>query len=205
MKELLRKKHSFPITFLSKFPRIFKKGKTITIEYRQATLNELLELGELVNTPESLTTWLYGFLCKNAVESGKMTLKKFSQLKTKNINEICSHIFKTYAKGYFTETKKGDKKSIPKQTAPDSSLFALIFEHSNETIDSILNLTWEQVEYLIDGMTWNLRGQTKDGQGENRRQWAMRQSKSALSDEDALKEVRKLEKRIKIKRSKNAK
>lgn len=196
MKELIRKKHSFPIKFLN--------GKNITIEYRQATLKELLKLGEFINDPESLISWLYGFLCENTKGSGKITLKMFSQLKTKNINKISSHILRTYAKGYFKEATEGEKKNLPKQTAPDSSLLALIFEHSNETIESILNLTWEQIDYLLDGLTWNLRGQSKDGQAENRRQWAMRQSKIALSDNDAKKQIKKLEKRIANKNPKNA-
>lgn len=195
MKEMLQKKYSFPIRFLNK--------KTIVIEYKQATLRELLEIGEVIKNEKTLTVWLYDFLCKNSVKNGKITLRMFEGLKSKNANAIITYLLSTHGKGYFKEMNSEKKEEIQEQTAPDSSLFVMIFEHSNETMESLLDLTWEQIEYIIDGITWNMRGKTKEGQSENRRQWARRQSEKNINKVDALKQIEMLEKRISNKRKKN--
>lgn len=197
MKELIRKKYVFPIRFKTLFSR---KGKIILFEYQQATLAELLEMGQTITNQTSLTAWLYNFLSKNAKNGDKITMRMFAQMKAEHLNKIVSHLLETYAKGYFREATKQEKENAPKQKAPDSSFFALIFEHSNETAESLLKLTWEQIEYIIDGITWNLRGQTKEGQAENRRQWALRESRSSISDKDALERVKQLEKRLATKK-----
>lgn len=197
MQELVRNKFSFPIKFLN--------GKTVYINYEQATLRDLLQMGKTINNPESLTVWLYDFLSKNTKNNDKITLKMFANLQTIHINNIVTYLFSTYAKGYFKEVKEGEDKETPKQKAPDSSLFALIFEETNETIESLLNMTWEQIEFLLDGITWNLRGKTKEGQAENSRQWALRKSRESMSDNEAIEHVRKLEEKLATKKIKYGK
>lgn len=58
-------------------------------------------------------------------------------------------------------------------------------------------MTWEQIEYLIEGSVWNENSTTKAGQRRNERNAAMKLAKGQWSDEEALQMVRDMEKRIK--------
>ena len=196
MKELLRKKYSFPIRFLTK--------ETFRIHFEQATLRELLEMSDVVKDHDSLNTWLFKFLSKNARGNGKITMKLYGQLTVKHVNSIIEYLMETYAKGYFEKAEEGKEPKPAK--APSSSFIAFLLSNSNETVDSLLGMTWEQIEYLLEGVAWNVREQSKDGRAENKRLWIKKQSEKAISDKEALELIRKMEKRLpNVKFKQNAK
>ena len=63
-------------------------------------------------------------------------------------------------------------------------------------MESLLNLTWEQIEYLIDGSVWNQNAQTKEGQKRNEREKRMKSLRESWDDETAKEMVRKMTERL---------
>jgi len=181
MQELLQKKYKFPIRFLN--------GKTYHINYSQATLRELLEMSNVIKNNDKLMSWLYNFLNNHCED--EITVKSFSDLQQKHINSILEFLFDTYTKGYFEKIKNNTEI-----TSPTSSFIAFILEHTNETTESLLNMTWEQIQYIVEGLSWNIREQSKDGKAENKRQWALKQARLVQNDDEALKQAKELEKRM---------
>lgn len=206
MLELLPKTYKIELTF--------SKDYIVQFKYRQGTFRDLLELSYLVKHDKSLIRWLYNFLngqcerkiikkpkkrfnflMKKKVHNGKISMRTFNLLSKEKLETILDFILNTYGKDFFMS--KNDFVPKVKTHAPTSSMIAYILEHTNETVETLLDLSWEQIKYLFDGIVYNANEQTKKGQARNKTNMRMKQAKEAMSDEEALKQVKEMEERRK--------
>lgn len=195
---MLKKKYRLEIEFFG----FLKRPKKICFEFEQAPLIELLQMSIDLEDSAGWKKWLVDFLVKKCKSDPQIDEKTAAQLNDVQVVKIMEYIFRTYAKGFFA---KQDKKQNEKKSKgvtinpPSSSTICLILEKTNESMDSLLQRTWEQVEYLIEGIVWNLNAQTKKGQQKNESNARIKQMKAELSDEDALQRAKDLEAKIKAK------
>jgi hypothetical protein len=195
MQEMLRKKYRLELEFFGRFNR----PKTIYFVFEQARLRDLLEMKEEIHTPEKLKAWIQDFLMKKTSQSDKLTLKLYQQLGTDQRMKIFEFLLDTYAKGFFKPkmVQSDDEQKTFKKTyeAPTSSMISLILEKSGENMESVLNMTWEQIDYLTEGIVWNLNAQTKEGVKRNERHMRLKDLSNNAAD-DELDQIKQLEERI---------
>lgn len=189
MLELLRKTYTLEIEFTVE--------KTVKFTYQQAIFKEILSLCKTIEDQINLGEWLYDFLMKKCTQDVKMIKEDFNMLNEDQVTRIMNFTLDTYGRKYFSTSEKIDIKK--KAKSPSSSFITFILKETNETLDSLLNLTWEQIEFLQEGVVWNLNEQSKEGRQRNKMQAIMKEAREELSDEDALKQVRAMEKRLKHK------
>jgi len=179
MKELYRKTYGLDIVV-----PFFMFKKTLEFEFQEGTMNELQEVAEVVSGEDKekkLSIWLFDFLNK----SGKIPKKQFSGLTSNMVEQIIANILKNWGGGYFDKTgKKGTSN------APESSVICFVLGKSNETVSSLLSLTWRQLNFIISGIVWNENEKTKEGKIENLR------NMKGNTDLDALERIRKFEKKL---------
>jgi len=147
MRRLLPQK--FSIRF--EIRRRFFGRKKIQISFQQGTFREILQFREALLTGK-IDEFLREFL--------KIPSRVFRILNFMEKEKIISFLQKTFAKGFFSQD------STEAETPPES-VIAFICQHSSETLASLSNLTWSQIEFLFDGIVWNLNSQTKDGRRAN--------------------------------------
>ena len=203
MEELLRKKYNIELEFFGEKNKPLK----ISFQYEQGSFRDVLLIKEDLAGGMDIVEWLFYFLMKKTIQSDKLTKELFEQLSDSRIADIIDFVFNTYAKDFFEKSKEKKKEEDPFKDvkAPSSSLICLLLEKTNEKIETLLDMTWEQIRYLIDGIIWNLNAATKDGQKKNESGARMKMMKEELSDDAALESVRKLEKRIEEKKNKSKK
>jgi len=161
MKELLRKTFRLDLEL--------KDGRAVNFQIKQGTFRELLLMSKAIESGITLKQWLVDFLIANQQGDVKITPADFEFLMPHRVAEIVDWLTKTYAKGFFTTKKAAKSEEEARTKAPDSSIICFVLMDTNETVESLLDLTWEQVEYLIEGCLWNRNGQTKEGQKRNER------------------------------------
>lgn len=163
------------------------KNNKKTISYKQATLKEILRMIHWFKKDDHI-----GFLSE-LLSIQKSRMEKIS---TRRIREILEFIMNTYAKGFFGKTKKASGKS-----SPISSSICSILQNSNETLSSLLEMTWEQISFLVEGMVWNSNELTKKGKAKNKFKMAQEEFKEEVSDDEAIKIAREMKKRADQKRA----
>lgn len=203
--------------------RIYRKTFNATINlsaelsfvfrYKQATLCDLLEFNEYIKA-SLINDWLWTFLdeqCEQTVvhnpeklrwfdkkRTARMTLKEFKILPPTTLNNLIDFILGTYGRGFF---KKVEGEKVEKSgNAPIESMFVTIFQETNETLESVLSMTWEQFMFIQDGLVYNLNERTEKGKRKNKMNDRLREMKEEMSDEEALASVRKMEARMKERR-----
>lgn len=176
---MLKKKFKISVDFFGKFG----KPKTIDFTYYQGSLRELLELKEELDDAKKFDLWLQDFLMNRTSQSDKMTIKLYRQMGNDQKNKIIGFILKTFAKGFFVKSEKPDRDFVEK--APSSSMICLILEKTSETMESLLEMTWEQVEYLVEGIIWNLNAQDKKGREKNAQKMRLKNMKDGINDEES--------------------
>ncbi len=179
MQEMLVKTYRISIEFFG----FMRKPKLIYFEFQQGTFRELLQLKNDVDNPEKLNEWLFNFLMEKTKQSDKLTLRLYEQLSTDERNSILEFLLKTFAKGFFEKSNDDGGKSSRKKS-PDSSLIALLLDKTSETLESLLDMTWEQIDYLIEGIVWNINAGSKKGEETNARKMRMKMLKEEFSDEE---------------------
>jgi hypothetical protein len=194
MIELLRKTHRLEI--------VLKDGKEIFIDIKQGSLRELIEMSDSIKTENDLRKWLSHFLVKKSKPSDNIKVEDFSYLMPNRVVEIIDWLMDTFAKGYFKKVKKSDndkkKKKVEKDVeSPSSAMICYVLKETGESLESLLELTWEQIEYLIEGSIWNKNAETKEGQKINKRNLAKKQMREKWTDDEALKIVRDMEEKLK--------
>lgn len=102
------------------------------------------------------------------------------------------------------ESQESSKRPRKEQKEPESSFIMFLLENSNETIESLLRLTWRQVEFMKDGIIWNLNSQTKKGQERNAQKMRMDNSRAEMSDDEALEKAKALREKIRIANNKKS-
>ena len=148
---------------------------------------------------ENAIEWVFDFLKNKCDGPKKLEMKDFLQMSREEFNNLFERIIETFAKGY---VNNGNKKHISlKAPPPDSSLFCFIMSHTGHKMSDILDMTWEMVDFLIEGIVYNEQEKTKKGQKKNEVDNMMRASKNEISDEDAKKQAREMMKRMDNKKS----
>lgn len=197
------------------------KGVTVFCSYQQATLQEILELEEIIEKTTTYYDILEYFLNKHwtyrncffglFTRNVKITKKSLKFLIESTAENILNFIFRTYTKGYFKEiptTKEGKEALLTKKKKkgagiPDGTFLAFVMEHTNETFESLLNMTFEAITALNEGALWNMRARTKEGQRENERLQRMEEMRDGESIDEALTRAKELEQKIKSKKFNN--
>lgn len=195
MQEMLRKKFKLSIEFFG------EKGvpKNIDFIYEQGSLRDLLEIQNKLDHPDDLHSWLFDFLMKKTVQSDKLTLELFKQLPAYRANDIIEYILKSYGKGFFKKTEKDDKKVFQKKS-PDSSMICFILQNTSETMENLLNMTWEQIEYIIEGVAWNLNSQHKKGRQRNEQMMRMKELESTANVDEEQEKIKRLTEKMQQKK-----
>lgn len=193
MIEMLRKKYRLSIEFFG----FMRKPKTIHFEYWQATFRDLMTMKEDLKMQDGIDFWLQDFLMKKTIQSDKLTLKLYRQLGTDQRVRIFRFLMDTYGKGFFEPIDPKSKQNpiVPKEKSPSSASICLILEKTSETMESILNMTWQQIDYISEGVAWNLNEQTKEGQKRNIARMRQKELADGAAD-DEEEQLKELEKRI---------
>ena len=187
MLELLPEKHELDLTI---------KKRTFSFVYFDAKLCDLIELMQMLENKVDINEWFFEFLrkanIKNAIIYRKFRRKDYNKISQKQRRQILDMVLDKWSCGMYgkdepkTNIKKKGKETFADLTnnhpAPDSALIMRVLEYSNETLDSLLNKTWKQVKYMLEGIMWNVRSESKEGQKANQREAA---KKNAMSPEEA--------------------
>lgn len=191
MQEMLRKKFKLSLEFFG------PKGtpKNIDFFYEQGSLRELLEIQNKLDDPEELSKWLFDFLMKKTTQSDKLTLELFKQLPAYRINDIIEFILKTYGKNFFKKIEHEDKRMFQKKI-PDSSMICFILQNTSETMETLLNMTWEQIEYIIEGVAWNINSQSKKGKQRNEQMMRMKELEASANPNEENDKIKRLKEKI---------
>ena len=194
MIELLRKKYKLELELFG----LFNRPKKIEIYYEEATFGELINMKSKINHPEKLYFWLKDFLMNKTTQNVKLTPKLYNQLTQEQFLKIIEILLNSYAKGYFKkdriEEKLGEKKkkNKPRRAAPPGTLIAYLMENTNETMESLLNMTWAQIEFVLEGIVWNHNEQTEEGKRRNQQKLRMTDLKDSTDEERDQETVRRL-------------
>lgn len=178
MKEMLRKKYRISVQF--------SKRHSVDFDYDQLGMGDVIDF---MHSSDQIQ-WAMDFLSKKATPSAKVKPKHFASLSHKQWQGIGAILLKS-----FTEAQGNSKRKVREQ-APFSSMICLIMEHTNETFESILNLTWDQINFLVDGIRWNIRSQSKKAREENKREMLRKRSQAAMTDQEALEKAKEMEERL---------
>lgn len=192
MIELIPKKYRLTIEFFG------KKDKPIEIhfDYEEGSLKELLEMQQRISDADSMRKWLYDFLMNKCKQSAKLTEELYAQLWPEKITQFVGHIMRTYGDGFFA--KKGEK--VKKSKSPSSAFIASILSNTNETLESVLNMKWSQIDYLTEGIVWNINEQNgKKGKMKNEQYLRIKESKKGKADNKEKKSLKALDKIMKFK------
>lgn len=156
--------------------------RSIKIEYKQATFRELLEMLDCFDKND-VDGFLRPFLCERGLSK-----EEYKNIFDETKDEILKIILNTYGKGFFNQgkVKKGEQK-------PFYAMIGFLMEYTNETLDSLLNLTWEQISFLLDGAIYMLNEKTKEGRERNAQKTRIDGLKSEIPDDVALDMVKKME------------
>ena len=190
MKQLLRKTYDFELEL--------KDGRTVLFKIEQGSLRELLQMSKAIADEGSLKKWLVDFLIAKKPEDAKIEPEDFEFLMPERVVEIVDWLTRTYAKGFFarrTDKKKAVEKDAPAK-APESSLVCFLLKETDETLESLLSLTWEQIEFLLEGAMWNQNAQTKEGQKRNEREARLKAGREQWDTESAKDVIERMEARL---------
>lgn len=164
--------------------------KKLSFRYRTGTIEETLELSNWIKEEGDLEDFLFQFLNRH----GKITKRQFSKISPEKKLLAFEYIKKTYGKGIFDKEPTSGAKE-----APDSSMFAFVEENGSETIESMLNMTWGQFHFLIEGIIWNLNEKSEEGKKKNKEKMFNTQNTKEMI-EASLKRMRERRDRIKWKK-----
>jgi len=190
MQDLLRKEAVLKIPF--------KKESFIFI-IPQATLYEILEFDYYVKKDDgSIVQHIFNIL--KAIEP-KFTAKHFNHIKSDYFSKIYIFFLKNYCSGFYDLTSTvEDSREVDEEIEgrPFNSTIASIITASNETMESLLNLTWDQISYMFEGFVYNQNEQTDEGKKENLKNKTKEELKKGKYDE-TLENLRKQREKVNAK------
>lgn len=128
---------------------LFGKPRKKKVYYKQGTLAEILRMVHFNETGD-VGGWVRSFLLANGVS--KFEMRKMRPNSHQNIYEI---LVNTFAKGFISKEKAPEPNITDEKFAPIYAGIASILAHTGETMNTLLQLTWEQIEFLIKGVKWN--------------------------------------------------
>jgi len=172
------------------------KKKRFLFRYNDATLRELIEFRKMIDEDLNLSEWLFKFLKEHYVKHGIIKLgfsrRLFNKINQYQINLILSEVVDKWSAGMYgkeqeeKKVKKDDDFFTQEANDPDSALIMKLVEKSNETLDSLLDKTWRTVKYMLEGIVWNIRSETEEGQKKNMQEAARKNAKENGIDANAL-------------------
>lgn len=181
LQSLHRKTYSLEL----EVPRKIWGKKTIRIKFQQGTLRQILRMAQYASQND-IATWLREFLVHAGIKECYLR-----RLVGESYNKIFSYILRTFAKGFCEDKKK--KGQGAGQMVPIYSGIVTIYQETAIDMEAMLDMTWEQIEFVIKGLQWNARSMTKKGQQQNRMELEMEKFEHEISDEEALKIARNTE------------
>ncbi len=202
MKDLLRRTYKINLTV----KRRFLPDKNIIIPFSEGSLEEILSLMHIFET-SGIFVGVLKFLSDHGLP------KKYEKHVSHNVlYDLYFFVLETYCYGYIDvkklknkmESQESSKRGKKEQKEPEASFIMFLLENSNETIESLLRLTWRQVEFMKEGIIWNLNSQTKKGQERNAQKMRMDNSRAEVSDDEALERAKALREKIRIANSKKS-
>lgn len=154
----------------------------LSIQYEQSNIREMLDF---IDNKIDIEKWISNIFLK-----WKFKKNKFYNFKKQcypyiyeQSEQIVDKIIKKKFKWLFDKGKKSGRIVI------FSSIFQLVCEKYNLTPNELLdNYTWEQLEWMLDWIIFNLNEQTKEWQKINDRK--VRKQKSDKSNEELLKKLK---------------
>lgn len=165
--------------------------KEFVIFHSTATFAETLSLQSALSSgSEQAEEYMKEFVVSHGIDESV-----YKNMREKEKHSLLDHLMHKYCKGYFA--KKGDKKVDNVDEAPMSSLVCFVLKYSNETLESLLKLTWSQISFLLEGIIWNLNEKTKKGKEKNRADMRRKAFESEYTNDEALEAVRVLEEKLK--------
>lgn len=161
--------------------RLFFGEEKITITFRQGTVREILRMCHFLEQGD-VETWVRDFLCAHGVK--RYQIRK---MVPQSAEHILTYLLKTFAKGFAEKEKsgRGSGKKVP--------IFAgitTIFQDTSIDIEKFLEMTWEQVKFVLRGLKWNGNELTKKGKADNKADLAAEQFTEELPDDEALKIIK---------------
>lgn len=168
--------------------------KYYCVHYQQATIGEIYRFQERMTNPNiTLIDWTVDFICDHCLElNGKNKWVKFHVNKTQIVPALFKHLYETYCgEAFRTKVKveeKEEEETIEEQAKkyfPKFALFAWIMRNTPNTLEDIMNMTWEMLDELREGIEFINRQSTKEGQEENEKM-ARRALLDDIHDEDQV-------------------
>jgi len=202
MEQLLKERHEIELLF---------GKKKFTFVYFDATLRELIELKVYIEKEGDMREWLFAFLKKHVLKRGIIKTgfnrRHFDKIHEAQLADIIDIVMKKWSAGMYGEQENPKKKiknddffSGQDVDSPDSALIMRLVEKSNETLDTLLDRTWRTIKYMLDGMVWNMRSETEDGQKDNMKQANKENFEKKNIDPNEV--LNKMMKRLEAKRAK---
>ncbi len=173
------------------------KKKTYPFLVKQASFSEILEFDfYLKKDNEEIVQHIFDLMKKLNPD---FTKEIFEQITPEQFSIIYKFFLKNYCTWFYEISEKKDKKDVkPIENIPFSSVIASIIANTNETMESLLKLTWEQITYLSQGLVYNVNEQSKEWKQENIRNKGKKELKDGVHD-DVLKILREQREKVNAK------
>lgn len=191
MFELLRKR--FPLT-------IEVNGEKYKVVYEQATLRETIEFFYMQTKKEPQE------LVKDFLVNNGLSTEVCNKMGQPDLLEIYFIILDTYTKGYLNvrklkerleeASKEIEKKEEKEKGDPFYSLIGFLLEYTNETMESLMELTYEQITYMLKGIVWNQNSKTDKGKRDNQRNKLQEEVSEGEDIDTAKNRARKLKEKL---------
>lgn len=171
MEELLKKEAILSIPF---------KNKTYNFTIEQASLQKIIEFDfYLKQENESIVKYIYEILESLNKEFNEKVIEYITPKQHLKIHDF---FIKNYCK-WFYEIKKKSEVTESIEKIPFSSIIASILTNTNETMESLLKLTWEQITYISEWLVYNANEQTTEWKEENKTKQNKKDIKNWVHDE----------------------
>ena len=174
MEELLVKEAILSIPF---------KHKTYKFVLKQASLKDIIEFDfYLKQENDTISKHIYELL----KSLNKDFERDFDKIILNITFEIHCKIHDFFLKNYctwFYEKKEKSKVVESIEKTPFSSIIASILTNTNETMESLLKLTWEQITYISEWLVYNTNNQTPEWKEENRTKLNKKDIKDWIHDD----------------------
>lgn len=172
-------RNTYTIKIKLKGYNIFNRDKSITVNFKEATIEETIDFLEKMEKGDfQIIELIYKIFSEGS--KGKINKEIFRKYITNNISMILDILKKTYIKGVFNEeSTEKDQKTDEKPKKMDIEEFykdfgrLLAFLTNKMSIDPsrlIKTYTWSQLSFWTKHYLYNERNKTEEGRKENKRE-----------------------------------
>lgn len=75
-------------------------------------------------------------------------------------------------------------------------MICFILQNTSETMETLLNMTWEQIEYIIEGVAWNINSQSKKGKQRNEQMMRMKELEASANPNEENDKIQRLKEKM---------